>query len=84
MGIWPALVNWNTAPWSDYAACHIYDVVDKSFITKPDEKQAREWAAICAKCPVFDECKSWSERLKVSGVFSAGVWREDEERGTQD
>lgn len=78
------MANWSSAPWSDYAACHVYTADDKSFIIKPNDRQAKEWAAICAKCPVFEECESWSKRLKVSGVFTAGEWRDDEKQAAQD
>lgn len=69
------LPNYSTGGWGEDANCLVDDAGDVSFIREPTELEARRWRNICLACPVFAECELWSERLQVSGVFSAGQWR---------
>lgn len=46
--------------WQDYAACHGRD--PDLFFKKP-EGIAK---AICAACPVFEQCRSWTDRCEES------------------
>jgi WhiB family redox-sensing transcriptional regulator len=58
------------SPWREGAAC--IDVVDEvSFFPEPEDLVGIARAkAVCAGCPVADECLSWS----IETNQSEGIW----------
>jgi hypothetical protein len=77
-GGWDDLVvpNLIERDWQEAANCLVDDPKDTRFIRRPTPAEEEEWGFICAHCPVFQDCFSWSERNEASGVFVAGEWRE--------
>src|SRR6266540_3510378 len=60
------------APWMADAACADVDP-DIFFAPKDSTVQAyAEARAICASCPVLQECRAWGDR--VEGAFSSMWW----------
>jgi hypothetical protein len=60
----------------EYAAAAWAAVSDTRFIREPTPEEDDEWGAVCAKCPVFEECLTWADKFNVTGVYVAGEWRE--------
>lgn len=64
----------------EVANCIVDDPEDTRFIRKPSDDEEGEWRQICIRCPVFDDCLAWVERLeetpdRLTDVFAAGEWR---------
>lgn len=71
--------------WRDDAACK--GVTDLFFPDK-DWSRAAEAKQICAECPVLDECKDFSTRYELDGIWAGlsvrqrrAIRRERQRRG---
>lgn len=67
---WPSVIDLTVTPWREAAAC-LDTPVDVSFFPdKQDLGAIVKAKAICATCPVADECLTWA----IETNQGDGIW----------
>jgi WhiB family redox-sensing transcriptional regulator len=68
--------------WRDRASCRTGVDPEIFFPLSPKPEFAREALAVCATCPVREECLAWSLKHRISNGIWGGL-TEDERRGVR-
>lgn len=82
LGLARAIVNGGPGEWADRAACH--GQTDVMFAGPGESTRVAE--ALCASCPVFEECDAWGSELgsRQSGVIAGSTGRQRAKRRRQE
>lgn len=68
----PAAVDYD---WRARAACAVQEV-DLAWFFGIDDKATEKGLAVCATCPVTEECAAEQRRLRAIGVWGGELHRE--------